>query len=139
MVNSGSKTVFSRPQIAKQNRSASGAVWRRPGRGQHQLDTAPGSAKENVSALAGPGAYILQSSFTTSPAKFLSWSTFTRRHSLALSCLKNKTQVPREQIPHSGKTLLTELQQWPQLRVMLPAPPRGHVQSLETFFTIMTG
>lgn len=62
-------------------------------------------------APTGAGAYILQSSFTTSPAKFFSWSTFTRRHSLALSCLENKMHVHRLQMPH-GAEILPERLQW---------------------------
>lgn len=71
---------------------------------------------------ARSGAYILQSSFTIVPAKFFSWSTFTRRHSLVLSCLESKTQVHRLHGPRSGKVLI-QLPRWPWAEGDSATPP----------------
>lgn len=131
IVNSDSKTVISATQRAKRSGPVSGGccvqvAWERP----QGFQATP----------ARSGAYILQSSFTIVPAKFFSWSTFTRRHSLVLSCLESKTQVHRLHGPHSGKVLI-QLPRWPWAEgdSAIPPGPRRHVHVWRHFLLSRLG
>lgn len=75
----------------------------------------------------------MQSSFRTSPAKFFSWSTFTRRHSLALSSLeKEEEAVHTLHVPQGGRLLAADPQRWPSTGgACAPSPQtRAHLEAL---------
>lgn len=84
-------------------------------------------------------SYILQSSFTASPARFFSWSTFTRRHSLPLSCLENNTAILQPHVPTVYKCSDCTTAAAPKEGDPAAPHPGGRVRCLEIVSTLRTG